>query len=169
MINEKEKGIQKEERCQSLTLSPISVWQLMCVNIHCPHSGLVVSYKKKTCETLPCRQFAGGFRWLKSSVELNGSDGWFPGSSFTLSCFVFFLALTDQSQQQSYGSLMCSLMGSPCLEGWFGEMACDGWVPGGRVWAMGTPPGTNPSIGPGIPPGATPTTPGGNLEVKKRR
>lgn len=66
-------------------------------------------------------------------------------------------------QQQSYGSVMCSLMGSPCLEGWLGEVAWDGWVPGGRVWAMGTPPGTNPSIGPGIPPGATPTTPGGNL------
>lgn len=50
-----------------------------------------------------------------------------------------------------------------------GEVACDGWVPGGRVWVRATPPGTNPSIGPGIPPGATPTTPGGNLEERVER
>lgn len=79
----------------------------------------------------------------------------------------FLVSSSSQLQQQSYGSVMCSLMGSPCLEGWLGEVACDGWVPGGRVWAMGTPPATNPSIGPGIPPGATPTTPGGNLEIDK--
>ena len=60
-------------------------------------------------------------------------------------------------------------MGSPCLEGWPGELACDGWVPGGSVWVMGTPPGTNPSIGPGIPPGATPTMPGGNLGMDRGR
>lgn len=55
---------------------------------------------------------------------------------------------------------------SLCLEGWLGEGAWDGCVPEGRVWAMGTPPGTMPSSVPGIPPGATPTRPGGYLRDK---
>lgn len=69
-----------------------------------------------------------------------------------------------------YGSVLCSLMGSPCLGGWLGEVACDGWwLPGGKAWLRATPPGTRPSRGPGIPPGATPTMPGGNLEERVRR
>lgn len=44
-----------------------------------------------------------------------------------------------------------------------GDGAWEGCVPEGRVWAMGTPPGTMPSNAPGMPPGATPTTPGGYL------
>lgn len=48
-----------------------------------------------------------------------------------------------------------------------GDGACEGCVPEGRVWAMGTPPGTMPSNAPGMPPGATPTTPGGYLRKKQ--
>lgn len=44
-----------------------------------------------------------------------------------------------------------------------GDGARLGWVPGGREWAPGTPPGIMPSICPPIPPGDTPTAPGGNL------
>ena len=61
-----------------------------------------------------------------------------------------------------YCSVRCSLV-SPCLEGWLGDGAWEGCVPEGKVWAMGTPPGTMPSNAPGMPPGATPTTPGGYL------
>lgn len=143
--------------------SHLSVAAHVCINIHCPHLGLVASYKKKTCQTLPGRQSAGRFRWLKSSVQV----GWLSWQVAGFSVYVGFSPPARLQQQQSYGSVMCSLMWSPCLEGWLGEVACDGWVPGGRVWAMGTPPGTKPSIGPGIPPGATPTTPGGNLEMDR--
>lgn len=65
-----------------------------------------------------------------------------------------------------YCSVRCSLV-SPCLEGWLGDGAWEGCVPEGRVWAMGTPPGTMPSNAPGMPPGATPTTPGGYLRKKQ--
>lgn len=58
---------------------------------------------------------------------------------------------------------------SPCLEGWLGDGAWEGCVPEGKVWAMGTPPGTMPSKAPGMPPGATPTTPGGYLGREKVR
>lgn len=76
----KKEGYRRGEVSEFDAQSHLSVAAHVCVNIRCPHSGLVVSYKKKMCETLPCRQFAGGFRWLKSSVELDGSDGHFPGS-----------------------------------------------------------------------------------------
>lgn len=60
-------------RRMSLTVSPISVWQLVRVSTSTVLTlGLVVSYKKKMCETLPGRQSAGRFRWLKSSVQLDG-------------------------------------------------------------------------------------------------
>lgn len=67
-----------------------------------------------------------------------------------------------------YCSVRCSLV-SPCLEGWLGDGAWEGCVPEGRVWAMGTPPGTMPSNAPGRPPGATPTTPGGYLVTDRAR
>ena len=112
---------------------------------------------------------AGGSRWTRAKR-------WDGGVGLKCTWLFFFSYIlicppppSRLQQQQSYGSVMCSLMGSPCLEGWLGEVVCDGWVPGGRVWVMGTPPGINPSIGPGIPPGATPTTPGGNLETDRRR
>lgn len=63
-----------------------------------------------------------------------------------------------------YCSVRCSLV-SPCLEGWLGDGAWEGCVPEGRVWAMGTPPGTMPSNAPGMPPGATPTTLCGYLSM----
>lgn len=50
------------------------MWQLRCVNIHCPHLASVVSYKQKECETSPGRQSAGGSGWLKSSIRLDGFD-----------------------------------------------------------------------------------------------
>lgn len=60
-------------RRMSLMVSPISVWQLVCVLTSTVLTwALVVSYKKKKCETLPGRQSAGRFGWLKSSVQLNG-------------------------------------------------------------------------------------------------
>lgn len=65
-----------------------------------------------------------------------------------------------------YCSVRCSLV-SPCLEGWLGDGAWEGCVPEGRVCAIGTPPGTMPSNAPGMPPGATPTTPGGYLEMQR--
>lgn len=40
-------------RRMSLTVSPISVWQLMCVYVHCPHVGSVVSYKEKLVKRRP--------------------------------------------------------------------------------------------------------------------
>lgn len=44
-------------------------------NTHCPHLSLVVPYKKKRCETSAGRRTAGRFRWLKSSVQLDGRVG----------------------------------------------------------------------------------------------
>lgn len=61
--------------------SHLSVAAHVCINVHCPHEGLVVPYKKKTCETLPGRQSAGRFRWLKSSVQLDGRVGRLLGFS----------------------------------------------------------------------------------------
>lgn len=97
-------------------------------------------------------------------VEVKLMVGWVD----LVGSLVYTDFMSRLQQQSFYGSVMCSLMGSPCLEGWFGEVACDGWVPRGRVWAMGTPPGTNPSIGPASPPGAIPITPGGNLEKDRK-
>lgn len=83
--------------------------------------------------------------------------------------FFFFLSVSGSDEMSQFESLLCcycsvrcSLV-SPCLEGWLGDGAWEGCVPEGRVWAMGTPPGTMPSNAPGMPPGATPTTPGGYL------
>ena len=78
--------------------------------------------------------------------------GWFWVSTGRVDIFPFCC----------YCSVRCSLV-SPCLEGWLGDGAWEGCVPEGKVWAMGTPPGTMPSNAPGMPPGATPTTPGGYL------
>lgn len=58
-----------------MTVSSVLVWQLVCDNTRCPHVSLVVSYKKKRCETSAGRQSAGRFRWLKSSVQLDGTVG----------------------------------------------------------------------------------------------
>lgn len=65
-----------------------------------------------------------------------------------------------------YCSVRCSLL-SPCLDGWFGDGACDGCVTDGSECVTGTPPGTMPSIAAAMPPGATPTMPGGNLNTER--
>lgn len=82
---------------------------------------------------------------------------------FSLSCVVVVVVVYPL---RCYCSVRCSLV-SPCLDGWLGDGAWEGCVPEGRLWAMGTPPGTRPSSAPGSPPGATPTMPGGYLVQRK--
>lgn len=53
--------------------SHLSVAAQVCINIHCPHVGSVVSYKKeKRVKRCPAGSLLVGFRWLKSSVRLDG-------------------------------------------------------------------------------------------------
>lgn len=83
-----------------------------------------------------------------------------------LPCVVVVVFVVIVYPLRCYCSVRCSLV-SPCLDGWLGDGAWEGCVPEGRLWAMGTPPGTRPSSAPGRPPGATPTMPAGYLEEKK--
>lgn len=98
----------------------------VCNNIRCPHLGLVVSYKKKTCETLPGRQSAGRFRWLKSSRQL---DGWVGRVLFFLFC-LFTSVLAPCSVTAAVLRLSHVLSHGVAMFG--------GLVGGGGLWRMGT-------------------------------
>ncbi|GAA6091678.1 uncharacterized [Tachysurus ichikawai] len=76
------------------------------------------------------------------------------------------LESVDENEEDSKCPVRCSLL-SPCLDGWFGDGACDGCVTDGSECVTGTPPGTMPSIAAAMPPGVTPTMPGGNLNTER--
>ena len=112
-------------------------------------------------EHFVCSQFAGWFNRRPACVaSLSLGPSW--SVCFVIGWFWVSTGRVDIFPFCCYCSVRCSLV-SPCLEGWLGDGAWEGCVPEGRVWAMGTPPGTMPSNAPGMPPGATPTTPGGYL------
>ncbi len=97
-----------------------------------------------------------------SPVQLAAADCLFT-RSLSLSLFdLQFGWMTVGQWSGGYDLARCSLW-SLCLRSWVGDGARLGWVPSGRGWALGTPPGIMPSICPPMPPGDTPTAPGGNL------
>lgn len=100
--------------------------------------------------------------WSMSLLQLVAADCLIT-HSLSLSLFdLQFCWMTVGQWSGGYDLARCSLW-SLCLRSWVGDGARLGWVPGGRGWAPGTPPGIMPSICPPMPPGDTPTAPGGNL------